>query len=57
VEHSNLDDFDVLMFSLSKKGYGSLAEVRNLDTDELLKIVEYENIVSDIEMLEMEDAK
>jgi len=57
VEHSNLDDFDVLMFSLSKKGYGSLAEVRKLDTDELLKIVEYENIISDIEMLEMEDAK
>jgi len=45
------------MFSLSKKGYGSLAEVRKLDTDELLSIIEYENIISDIETLEMEETK
>ena len=57
VEYTNLNDLDILFFSLVKKGYGSLKEVKDLDTEEIFKIVEYESIISDIETLALEDAK
>jgi hypothetical protein len=38
-------------FALCKKGYGSLKELKDLDTDDFLNIVEYENMLSDIEQL------
>ena len=34
--------------ALVKAGYGSLKEIQELDTPELLDIVEYENIIADI---------
>ena len=40
-----------------KKGYGSLKEIKDLDTPELFKILEYEAIMSDIETLAIEDAQ
>ena len=43
------------MFSLVKKNYGSLKEIKDLDTPELFKILEYENIMGDIESLAIED--
>lgn len=42
-------------YSLVKKGYGSLDYIQSLDTPEILKIIEYENIVRDIEQLTYED--
>ena len=42
-------------YSLVKKGYGTLKEVKELDTDEFLSIVEYENMMSDIESLIYEE--
>jgi len=57
VEYTNLNDLDILFFSLVKKGYGSLKEVKDLDTEEIFKIVEYESIINDIETLALEDAK
>lgn len=38
-------------FALCKKGYGSLKELKQLDTDDFLNIVEYENMLNDIESL------
>ena len=38
-------------FALCKKGYGSLKELKQLDTDDFFNIVEYENMLSDIESL------
>jgi len=46
-----------LFISLTKKGYGSLDTIKKLDTDDILKILEYESIVSDIEQLAIEDSK
>ena len=57
VEYTNLSDLQLLFFSLVKKGYGSLNEVKELDTFELLDIVEYESIMGDIENLVIEDTK
>ncbi|WP_165388736.1 hypothetical protein [Aliarcobacter butzleri] len=38
-------------FSLVKKGYGSLKELKKLDTDEIINIIDYENMMNDIESL------
>ena len=42
-------------FALVKKGYGSLKELKQLDTDELMNIINYENMMNDIEYLVHED--
>lgn len=42
---------------LSKKGYGSIKELFELDTDDLLDIVEYEQISQAIENYEYEKAR
>ena len=42
-------------FALVKKGYGSLNQIKQLDTDELMNIVNYENMMNDIEYLVHED--
>ncbi|MFW3412303.1 hypothetical protein ACN9J3_06175 [Aliarcobacter butzleri] len=34
-----------------KKGYGSLKELKKLDTDEIINIIDYENMMNDIESL------
>ena len=43
--------------ALCKAGYGTLAELRAMDTPELLDIIEFEHIRSDIEAYEMDRAK
>ena len=43
--------------ALVKAGYGTLAELRGLDTPELLDIVEFEMITADIEHYRMEQAR
>ncbi|MGJ0377359.1 hypothetical protein [Aliarcobacter cryaerophilus] len=42
-------------FALVKKGYGSLNQIKQLDTDELMNIINYENMMNDIEYLVHED--
>jgi len=44
-------------YALVKKGYGNLEYIKSLDTDELLSILEYENMMNDIEALIYEDAQ
>lgn len=39
----------IVYLSLCKAGYGSLKELRELDTPDLLDIVEFERISADIE--------
>lgn len=43
--------------ALSKAGYGTLKYLIELDTPELLDIIEFENIRCDIETYEMENAR
>jgi hypothetical protein len=47
----------MLMFFLVKQGYGSLNQMKELDTPELLDIIEYENILKDIELHQIESVK
>ena len=42
-------------YALVKKGYGTLNELKQLDTDELMDIIAYENMMNDIEYLVHED--
>jgi hypothetical protein len=42
-------------FALVKKGYGSINQIKQLDTDELMNIINYENMMNDIEYLVHED--
>ena len=42
-------------FALVKKGYGSLNQIKQLDTDEFMNIINYENMMNDIEYLVHED--
>lgn len=43
----------IIYLSLVTAGYGTLEELRKLDTPDLLDIVEYERIKSDIEDYKM----
>ena len=45
------------IFQLSKKGYGSLTELKELDTPEFLDLVEFESITNDIEQHHMDEAR
>ena len=42
-------------FALVKNGYGSINQIKQLDTDELMNIINYENMMNDIEYLVHED--
>ena len=44
-------------FGLCKAGFGSLKEIKELDTKEFLDILEYESILSDIQRIMIEEAK
>lgn len=42
---------------LARKGYGSLAELSQLDTPELLDVVEYEQIQQDLELYHLQQSR
>ena len=37
------------MFFLSSQGYGTIAEIRDLDTVDFLNLLEYESILIDVQ--------
>ena len=57
IKSHNIEDLNLLFFSLVKKGYGSLKEVREFDTNEIMQMLEYEYLLGAIEFLEYEEAK
>ena len=57
VESHNISELNLLFFSLVKKGYGSLNEVKEFDTNEIMQILEYEYILNGIEQLEYEESR
>lgn len=57
VKSTNIQDLNLLYFSLIKKGFGSLKEVMEFDTDIIYEILEYESIINDIEQLEYNEMK
>lgn len=44
------------VFYLSKQGYGSIVEIRELDTTEFLDLVEFEQITKAIEQYSIAEA-
>ena len=57
VESHNISELNLLFFSLVKKGYGSLNEVKEFDTNEIMQMLEYEYILNGIEQLEYVESK
>ena len=51
-----MSDVDMTIMQLCKKGYGSLAELNDLDTPEFLDLVEFESIINDIEQHHIDGA-
>ena len=47
----------MLVIGLSKRGYGTIRELEQLDTPDLLDLIEYEQIIGSIEHHEMEQAR
>lgn len=47
----------MLMLMIVKKGYGTLKEVKQMSVVEFMDIVEYEQIISDIENYQIEQSK
>lgn len=47
----------MLIFYLSKQGYGSIAELNILDTPEILDLIEFEQITNAIEYHQINEAK
>lgn len=45
------------LMALCKMGYGSLKEMKELDTPEVLDLIEYEHIQSDVQSYLMEEAR
>ena len=56
IAKTNLSDEDMMVFYLSKQGYGSIAEIENLDTKEFLDLVEFEHITNAIESYRINEA-
>lgn len=57
VESHNISELNLLFFSLVKKGYGSLNEVKEFDTMDIMQILEYEYLLNGIEQLEYDESK
>lgn len=43
--------------TLARKGYGTLEQIKNMDTTEFLDVVEYESIVQDIEQYHIQQSR
>lgn len=55
MQYSNISDDDMTLMHLARQGYGSLTELRQLDTPDVMDLIEYENIQADVqEYLEWE---
>jgi len=55
VHFTNISEDDMTLMHLAKQGYASLPELWEMDTPEVLDLIEYENIQADIqEYLEWE---
>lgn len=52
-----MDDYDKQLFYLVRKGYGSISEIQELDTDDFLNAIEHAQISDAIEEHEMKQAQ
>lgn len=54
---TNVDEDTATILHLARKGYGSVSELNQLDTPELLDIIEFENIQQDIEKYLIDESR
>jgi hypothetical protein len=54
VVFSNVSDDDATLFHLARRGYGSVAELEQMDTPQFLDLVEFECIQNDIELYQIQ---
>ena len=47
----------MMIFYLSKQGYGSISEIQNLDTKEFLDLIEFEEITNAIENYHLSESR
>lgn len=57
IKYTNLDDYTMTVCTLVKAGFGSVAEIEALDTDEFLDLVEFMQISNAIEQHQIDEAK
>ena len=57
IAKTNISDDDLMIFYLSKQGYGSIAEINDFDTTEFLDLVEFEHITNAIEGYQIKEAR
>lgn len=57
IAETNVSDEDMMLFYLSKQGYGSISELNKLDTTEFLDLVEFEEITNAIENYHIRESK
>ena len=56
IKETNLSSYDFQAFNLSKSGYGSLKEIKELDTKEFLDLIEYEHLQNSIQQIIYDEA-
>ena len=52
---TNVTDPDATVFALARKGYGTVNELAEWDTPEILDLVEFEQIQQDIERYKVQE--
>lgn len=57
IRQTNLDDYMMTACMLVKAGFGSLAEIQELDTEDFLDLVEFMQISNEIEKYQIDEAK
>ena len=57
VAFTNVPDERATLYHLAKEGYGTIAELAQLDTTEYLDLVEYEQIRQDLELYHVQQAQ
>ena len=57
IRDTNVSGHDMTVFALAKAGYGTVADIRAMDAQEFLDLIEFESIQRDIETYYYEKAK
>lgn len=50
----DIDDFEVWAMRLSKAGYGSIIEIKNLNSETFLNLIHYENYLAQYQKVVMD---
>ena len=57
MDYTNIPDERATLYYLVREGYGTIAELEQMDTTEYLDLIEHEQIRQDIELYHMQQAR